>query len=213
MGSAGLWKWQYSVDSASPTVAPVTGATASVSAPITFPSAAVRRVCAVAIDLAGNSSQESCLFAVAYDPAAGFVTGGGWFNSPAGAYTANPALTGKANFGFVSRYQPGAHVPSGQTEFQFKAAGLEFKSTAYEWLVVAGSRAQFKGTGLVNGMGNFSFLLTAIDGRIQGDGLDKLRIKIQDKTSGNVIYDNHISVADNANPSTLVQGGSIMIHR
>lgn len=54
-----------------------------------------------------------------YDPAAGFVTGGGWINSPAGAYSANTDLTGKATFGFVSKYQNGATVPTGNTEFQF----------------------------------------------------------------------------------------------
>ncbi|MGH8245431.1 MAG: hypothetical protein ACREUU_03260 [Gammaproteobacteria bacterium] len=44
---------------------------------------------------------------------------------------------GKANFGFVSKYLPGANLPSGNTEFQFKAGGLNFKSTAYDWLVIA----------------------------------------------------------------------------
>ena len=59
-------------------------------------------------------------YVVGYDPSAGFVTGGGWIDSPAGAYAANPALTGKANFGFVSKYQNGNNVPTGNTEFQFK---------------------------------------------------------------------------------------------
>ena len=32
---------------------------------------------------------------------AGFVTGGGWINSPVGAYVPDPELAGRANFGFV----------------------------------------------------------------------------------------------------------------
>jgi hypothetical protein len=40
---------------------------------------------------------------VIYDPSAGFVTGGGWFISPEGAYSQNTTLTGKANFGFISK--------------------------------------------------------------------------------------------------------------
>jgi PKD repeat protein len=40
-------------------------------------------------------------YVVVYDPNAGFVTGGGWIMSPAGAYTAVPGLTGKATFGFL----------------------------------------------------------------------------------------------------------------
>ena len=50
---------------------------------------------------------------IVYDPSAGFVTGGGWINSPAGAYRDNLALTGRANFGFVSKYQKGATDPDG----------------------------------------------------------------------------------------------------
>ena len=71
---------------------------------------------------------------VVYDPSGGFVTGGGWIDSPAGAYSPDEELTGKANFGFVSKYQQGASVPTGQTEFQFKAADLNFHSTDYQWL-------------------------------------------------------------------------------
>src|SRR6266849_5643421 len=40
--------------------------------------------------------------------------------------------------------QHGAQVPSCNTEFQFHAAGFNFKSTAYEWLVVSGAKAQYK---------------------------------------------------------------------
>ena len=52
----------------------------------------------------------------------------------AGAYVANPTLTGKANFGFVSKYQHGQSTPDGNTEFQFKAGDLNFHSSSYEWL-------------------------------------------------------------------------------
>jgi hypothetical protein len=152
---------------------------------------------------------------VVYDPDAGSVTGGGWINSPPGAYVPNPSLTGKANFGFVSRYQKGASIPDGQTEFQFKVANLNFHSTIYEWLVVAGAKAQYKGTGTVNGAGNYGFMLTAIDGEINGGGgIDKFRIKIWDKNNGNaVIYDNQMGAGIDDNPSTALAGGSIVIHK
>jgi hypothetical protein len=51
------------------------------------------------------------------DPSAGFVTGGGWIDSPTGAYQPNPTLRGKASFGFVSKYQNGAKTPTDETEF------------------------------------------------------------------------------------------------
>ena len=41
-----------------------------------------------------------------------------------------------------------------ETEFQFKAGNLNFKSTSYQWLVVAGPKAQYKGFGTINSAGN-----------------------------------------------------------
>jgi len=83
-------------------------------------------------DVAGESAQATYQFIVIYDPNGGFVTGGGWITSPLGAYTPDPALTGKATFGFVSKYQKGANVPTSNTEFQFHVANMNFKSTSYD---------------------------------------------------------------------------------
>src|SRR6266581_7865386 len=131
------------------------------------------------------------------------VTGGGWINSPAGAYTSNAILSGKANFGFVSNYQKGANVPTGQTEFQFNVANFNFHSTSYEWLVIAGAKAQYKGVGTVNGVGNYGFILTAIDGEINGGGgVDKFRIKIWDiNNNGTIVYDNQLGASDSDTPT------------
>ena len=54
-------------------------------------------------------------------------------------------LTGRANFGFVSKYLTGATPPTGQTEFQFQVGNLTFHSESYQWLVINGARAQYKG--------------------------------------------------------------------
>jgi hypothetical protein len=161
----------------------------------------------------GATTSEANTFVV-YDPSEGFVTGGGWIDSPAGAYPADPLLTGKATFGFVSKYQKGSNIPTGQTEFQFKVADLNFHSSSYQWLVVAGARAQYKGTGTINGQGNYGFLLTVIDGQINGGGgIDKFRIKIWDQTSGMVVYDNQLEAGDDATPSTALGGGQVVIHK
>lgn len=150
---------------------------------------------------------------VIYDPNGGFVTGGGWINSPAGAYVPNPSLTGKANFGFVSKYQNGATTPTGNTEFQFKVGNLNFSSTSYEWLVVAGARAQYKGVGTINGSGSYRFMLTAIDGEINGGGgADKFRIRIW-SDGGGLMYDNQMNAPDSADPTTTLGGGNIVIHK
>jgi hypothetical protein len=156
-------------------------------------------------------------FVVVYDRTSGFVTGGGWITSPPGAFVAAPDLTGRANFGFVSKYTHSAKLPSGQTQFQFSLADFNFHSTTYQWLVVSGARAQFKGVGTVNAAGNFGFLLTAIDGQqTGGGGVDRFRIKISDlDRNGEIVYDNVAGDSDDldeANPMAL-GGGSIVIHR
>jgi hypothetical protein len=112
--------------------------------------------------VSGGAATQTYEYIVIHDPEGGFVTGGGWIISPAGAYVADPSLTGKVNFGFVSK--KGADTPTGQTEFQFKAGDLNFHSSSYDWLVVAGQdRAKYKGTGTINGSGNYGFMLTAKD--------------------------------------------------
>ena len=140
-----------------------------------------------------------------YDPNGGFVTGGGWINSPEGAYVPDPSLTGKANFGFVAKYQKGKSVPQGNTEFQFKAGNLNFKSTDYEFLIVAGTKAMFKGTGTINGNGSYQFILSAKD-----EDPDTFRIKITD--GNDLVYDNQSTVPDNEYPDFAIAGGSIMVH-
>ena len=156
------------------------------------------------------SNQSIYQYLVVYDPSAGFVTGGGWIDSPAGAYTPDPSLSGKATFGFVSKYKKGANVPSGNTEFQFKAGDFNFHSDTYDWLVVnqGGANAQFKGSGTVNGAlddnGNaYKFMLWAGDG-----SPDTFRIKIwSEDASGveTVVYDNGFDQA--------IGGGSIVVHK
>jgi hypothetical protein len=146
---------------------------------------------------------------VVYDPSAGFVTGGGWIQSPAGAYKADVYLTGKATFGFVSKYKKGATVPEGNTEFQFHAGGLNFNSSVYEYLLVnaAGITAQFKGTGTINGQGSYTFMLWATD---NGNSGDTFRIKINDNNNaGALVYDN---LQPGPNPEQVISGGSIVIH-
>jgi hypothetical protein len=170
----------------------------------------VYSLCVTGTDAAGNTSAAVCTLLAVYDPTAGFATGGGWINSPAGAYTADPSLTGKANFGFVSKYQKGATVPTGDTEFQFQTAGLNFKSTSYDWLVISGgSKAQYKGSGTVNGASGYNFILTAIAG-----SQDRFRIKITAMAAGGgLVYDNQLNAPDTSDPTTLLGGGNIVIHQ
>jgi hypothetical protein len=138
------------------------------------------------------------------------VTGGGTLDSPAGAWTADPALTGRANFGFVSRYQKGANTPDGHTVFRFNAGDLDFRSSSYQWLVVAGAKAKFKGTGTIGGNGDYGFMITATDGG--ADSIDQFRIKIWDAATSQVVYDNQLGEADDAYAGTAITSGNIIVH-
>ena len=92
------------------------GTTETVTATLpAFASAGVHSIRVRGTDAAGNAAAESDpLLLAVYDPSAGFVTGGGWIGSPAGAYAADPSVTGKATFGFVSKYQKGAKRAHGR---------------------------------------------------------------------------------------------------
>jgi hypothetical protein len=165
-------------------------------------------------DNRGGSGFREYEYVVVYDPEGGFVTGGGWINSPIGAYRPNPNLGGRANFGFVSRYKRGAREPEGSTEFNFSVGNMNFHSSTYQWLVISGARAQYRGTGTINGAGSYSFLLTAIDGQQPGGGgYDRFRMKIWDTATNILVYDNQLGAPDDADPTTIIGGGSITIHR
>ena len=178
----------------------------------TEPGVYVIRVTVSDGDCGGGSAEYR--YMVVYDPNGGFVTGGGWIDSPLNAYAADPSLTGMANFGFVSKYKKGATTPTGQTVFHFNVADLNFHSDIYDWLVVAGHKAMYKGTGTINGSGNYWFMLSAIDEKLTPmTDVDLFRIKIWDKDDGNaIVYDNEMGVAENEDPATAIGGGSIVIH-
>lgn len=209
------FSWDDGVSPSSTITSGTGSGSGSCSDSFTYVDAGVYTVTVTVTDNDAGAVSDIFEFVVIYDPTGGFVTGGGFINSLAGAYQPDPSLTGKANFGFVSKYKKGATVPTGQTQFQFKVADLNFHSSSYDWLVIAGHKAQYKGSGTINGVGGYNFLLTAHDGQqAGGGGTDKFRIKIQ-QTGGGVIYDNKHGTSDDidaADPQAI-GGGSIVIHK
>jgi probable HAF family extracellular repeat protein len=194
------------------------GGSGTASGSHTFSAAGVYPVTVTVKDNTGLTSQVS-RSVVVYDAAYGFVTGSGWFQSPEGAYKPDPVAAGRAMFTFVSKYQRGANAPTGTTEFRFQTANLQFESDTYEWLVVAGARAQFKGTGWLNDVDGFKFLVTAIDGQIAGGGAtDRFRIKIwrydANLKQDVMVYDNQLSstAEGTLTEGTAIGGGVITIH-
>ena len=83
---------------------------------------------------------------------------------------------------------------------------MSFHSTLYEWLVVAGAQAKFRGEGTIKGApspegDNYQFMLWAGDG-----DPDTFRIKIwyEEGYSDVIVYDNAFGQP--------ISGGSITVH-
>jgi PKD repeat protein len=212
-------RWDWNVDSSpsetsNGTVSESAGS-GSVSNSHTYTTAGVFPVKLTVIDKDGAESSSSIEYVVVYDPHEGFVIGGGWLNSPAGSLVSHPTLSGRVNFGFISRYQRRTDVPRGETHLHFRLGNFRFESRQYEWLVVQGALAQYKGTGKVNGRAGYSFLLSAADGQAAGgDRVDRMRLRVWNTATEAVVYDNMRGV-----PTTLalnhvqaINHGCIVVH-
>jgi len=180
----------------------------------TYDSAGVYTVNLIVWDNDIDADTSVFQYIVVFDPSAGYVTGAGWIESPEGAYPSEPSFTGKAKFGFVSKYKKGQSTPDGNTRFNFKTADLKFQSASYDWLVIAGPHAKYKGSGTINEDGDYGFMLTAVDGDVNGGGgIDKFRIKIWDKATDQVVYDNQLGDPDDGDATDAIEAGSIVIHQ
>jgi probable HAF family extracellular repeat protein len=108
------------------------------------------------------------------------------FASPPGAYRAYPGLTGRAKFSSRIRSEGVGQQPTGQTRFHVARAGLRFESTGYDWLNVQASRAQYQGSGTLNGASGYQFRVTLIDGardNVKDDG--EVEDEENDSANGN----------------------------
>lgn len=74
----------------------------------------------------------------------------------------------------------------------------------------------YQGTGTVwvegEEIDSCNFRLTAIDGELDGTGADKFRIRIWGPEGG-VIYDNEVTAGEYDDPRTVVEDGSIIVHK
>jgi len=153
-------------------------------------------------------------YVVVYDPDGGFVTGGGWIDSPAGSYAPDPAVVGRLTFGFESRYQAGESSPTGNAEIHFSKGDLKFHADTCSWMTISGPDARLMGVGTLDGQGQYGFLLLATDTDLLAGGeADLIRIKIWNMDQdGQVVYDSQMNDDEDSAPNTPVGGGSIAIH-
>ncbi|HEX6846083.1 MAG TPA: T9SS type A sorting domain-containing protein [Chitinophagaceae bacterium] len=159
-----------------------------------------------------NTNGDVDAIVVIYDPNGGNTYGGGYFNSPAGALTADPSATGKASYGFAMNYFKNSTYPKGETQFEFKVGDFEFNALNFDYLVISNSMAQFKGTGkIMGGQSGIGFTMTVVDGQLDGTGIDKIRMKIYNKNNGFIIYDNQPGSSDASLPTQAVGANSVIV--
>lgn len=211
------WDWGDGATSAGTVT--VSGGEGSVTGSHAYTQPGIYRVTVTVTDSGGLTASAS-RNVVVFDPNGGSVAGSGWIESPVGAYAFDFSASGRADFAFLSKYQKGANVPTGNTQFRFNAGNLVFRSDSYEWLVVAGARGQYKGEGTLNGIAGYKFMLTGIDGDKIGRGTpDRFRLKIYlvDATTGQevTLYDNQrgSTVEGTDDEGTALGGGSIVIKK
>lgn len=134
----------------------------------------------------------SPMYIVIYNPNDGFVTGGAWSNTSYGRTTV--ALNAK--------YHRNSTVPSGNTNISFAAPSGEFKSTSYDWLVVNGNTATYRGSGKLNGVSGYTFTVSVVDNGEPGRN-DTFRVCIFN-AMGAAVYDTG---------TVTLGGGNIQVHR
>ena len=216
-GGSNIASASYSIDGGAPVALSaadgafdevVEGVTGSFAAP----AAGFHTVCVSGVDQPGNSGAPVCVALVVFDREGGFVTGGGSFDSPSGAYTpgnsSDPNFAGKAEFQIEAKYKKNKAAPQGEFQFKLKSANLNFKSTSEDVLVVSGNLAQVRGQGKVNGAGGYSYLVTVVD----NDKHDLVRIQIWNTATNVVLYDSQPGAPDSAAPTTPVNDGNLKVH-
>ena len=184
---------------------------------------------------AGCPSLIAVTYVHVFDPGAGFVTGGGWYQSPANSAYEFMKSSTRATFGLMAKYKKGEdNQLQGNTQLRLESENLVFNGNSHEsrTLVIAGNQAFYRGSGSVSYRNNvgqlvtdprrFSFLVAATDGQLdRSRDRDKLRIMVwelnTDGTQGTVVYDNQAgcstSLDENAAPCQVISGGNIVIHK
>ncbi len=158
-----------------------------------------------------NTNENLDAIIVVYDPNGGYTYGGGSFISPPGALIKSPSADGAATYGFTVNYKNGS-LPKGETQFDFKVGDFEFNALNFDYLAISNAKAQFKGTGkIIGGQSGIGFIMTVIDGALDGTGVDKIRMKIYNRNTGTIYYDNQPGASDAALPTQAVGANSIVV--
>ena len=166
-----------------------------------------------------NTNGDMQAVIVVYDPNGGYTYGQGMFKAAAGSVPSNPLAAPLVTYGFQSNYFKKATNPKGETQLDFDAGDFRFNALNFDYLAVNGKNAQFKGTGKISNadgetiQSGVYFVLTVADnGENTSTGMDKIRMKIYNKNTGQVYFDNQPGAGD-AVPAeqAVIKGSTIAI--
>jgi probable HAF family extracellular repeat protein len=150
----------------------------------------------------GASTPAFYRYVVVYDPDGPFTTGSGFVALDQGSRKSHITITAK--------FLPGRpSTPNGSAKFWIPGGSVDFESTAIEMLVASATRAQFWGTGLLNGA-PAQFRITAVDAD-DSETPDAFRIELW--RSGTLVFDTQPGAAQDASITTRLAGGHIQVHR
>ena len=184
-----------------------TGGKGTYSGACPYTSAGVYTVRATVSDEDGGTSAPAFFrYVIVFDPA-GSAAGSGFY-SVAGQGNR------KAHFTFDASFAGGGAVPNGTVRVWIPGGEMNFESSAVEMLVVSGSRAQFWGTGTLNGApARFRITVTAGQGNGHQGAADAIRIELWDASGATLLYDTQPGAAQDAPVTTRTEGGNIRIGR
>ncbi len=119
----------------------------------------------------------------------------------------SPVVNGVVNFDLSK--PANAKAPKGENLINLMLGNLQFQALNYDFRELSGAQTRFKGFGKVNNESGYQYLLTVIDGQApKGGGVDKFRIKIWNKLTGEVVFDTQKGEPDDAAPNTPVGDGN-----
>jgi PKD repeat protein len=185
--------WQWGEGRSSPGTVSETLGSGSIANSHSYARAGLYTVGLTVTDKDGGVDSTTKGYMVIFDPNAGGLSASGTLATRAGECALKPTASGTANLRLYAKYGVGGSPAISATmSFTFPAGGLNFALTSPSYLVVVGSMAFFEGTGTLAGRaGSYGCQVSVVDGQVAGGGgVDKARVRIWNRGTGQVVYDN-----------------------
>ena len=194
------WNWGDGTTSAG-TVTTPSGGLGTIAGSHAYAAAGIYTVTVTITDSGGLASSSTFKTVNVVNPLGGGETGLGQFASQAGAYTRNPTLAGSVTLTQLSaKFATDGTMNNATNTFRinYTPASLSMTSTKMLWMVRTATKSWLKGEGnVITGTTSepVGYLLSVVDSTTSAD---KVRLKIWNKATGVVIYDNQPGAPDEA---------------